>query len=158
MVAIATSQEAKRLQCLIRHIEDVRQDCQLLGTRLIERGDLDLGRTLIANGFAHDHSKFDGVEWEHLHSRSDPLFAEAWEHHIKNNSHHPEYWGSIHRMPPVAVAEMTCDWHARAAELDGGGLRWWIDHEATSRFGFSWGDEVGRMVADYVDLLLEHWN
>lgn len=160
MVAIATTQEAKRLQCLIRHVEDVRHDCQLLGTRLIERGEADLGRQLIANGFIHDHSKFEGIEWEHLHSKDDPLFPAAWDHHVRENPHHPEHWGEygIHKMDKIFVCEMICDWHARSSELDGGGLRWWIDHEATRRFDFSWTDEVGRMVTDYVELLLEHWN
>lgn len=160
MVAIANSQDAKRLQSLIRHVEDVQYDCQLLGTRLIERGEPDLGRTLIANGFVHDHSKFEGLEWEHLHSPADPMFQEAWDHHIHVNPHHPEYWGEygIYKMGRVLVAEMVCDWHSRSTELDGGGLRWWIDHDATRRFGFSRDDEVGRQVADFVELLLEHWN
>jgi hypothetical protein len=133
-----------------------------LGTRLYERGEHDLGRNLISNGFIHDHSKFDGVEWEHLQSRYDPLFGEAWVHHVKNNPHHPEYWSpdgdGIHKMPRLYMAEMVCDWHARATELDGGGLRWWITHQGMPKFHFDWHDEIGKQVADFVELLLEHWN
>jgi hypothetical protein len=170
MVTLAVSPEAKRLQSLIRHIEGVQQDCQILGTRLIERGEAEDGRMLIANGFIHDHSKFEGVEWEHLHSKSDPMFAEAWQHHVTHNQHHPEFWealprdarsGSctgIHKMPRVYLAEMVCDWHSRGSELDGGSLRWWIDTYALKKFNFTWDDEVGRQVRDFVELLLEHWN
>jgi hypothetical protein len=160
MVAIAADPVNQRLQSLIRHVEDVRQDCTILGTRLIARGEPDVGRILISNGFIHDHSKFSGLEWEHLHSQKDPLFAEAWRHHIRHNPHHPEFWGDggIHRMERTAVAEMICDWHARAAELDGGGLRWWINHEAMRKFKFDSDDEVGKQVKDFVELLLEHWN
>jgi hypothetical protein len=159
MVSIASGLETKRLQTLIRHVADVSNDCQILGTRLIERGEADLGRALIANGFVHDHSKFQGIEWEHLHSRCDPLFDDAWNHHIRFNDHHPEFWeGGIHHMPRIALAECVCDWHSRSSELDGGGLRWWITHDATRRFGFGWDDAVGQTIKDFVELLLEHWN
>lgn len=159
MVTLASSPEAKRLQCLIRHIEGVRQDCQLLGTRLIERGEDSLGRTLIANGFMHDHSKFSGIEWDHLYSRDDPLFGEAWKHHIYSNDHHPEFWepwGGICAMERVAVAEMCCDWHSRSAEF-GSCLRQWIDEVAMKKYHFGPDDEVGKHISDFVDLLLEHW-
>ena len=41
--------------------------CSLLGRRLIERGDVDLGVKLIANSYLHDNSKFTSfVEWNYL--------------------------------------------------------------------------------------------
>ncbi len=143
----------------MRHIEDVQQDCQILGANLIERGEADTGRLLIANGLCHDRSKFVGVEWEHLDSRSDPLFGQAWQHHIEHNEHHPEFWGEggIHKMGRVYVAEMVCDWHSRSSEF-GSCLRDWIASQATRKFDFSEADEVGRQIIDFVDMLLEHWN
>jgi hypothetical protein len=44
-------------------------------------------RLLIARVFVHDATKFR-----------------------ETNQHHPEYWGGLHRMPDIAVAEMVCDW------------------------------------------------
>lgn len=159
MVTLLAEPSIKRLRSLIRHVEDVQQDCQILGGRLIERGEPDLGRMLIANGLSHDASKFTGIEWDHLDSKQDPLFEEAWLHHVHGNAHHPEYWGDggIHRMPRVYVAEAVADWHARSTEF-GSSLRDWIDREAMRKFSFGPHDEVGRQVADFVDLLLEHWN
>jgi hypothetical protein len=158
MVTLAITPLSKRLRSLVRHIEDVQQDCQILGTHLIERGELDVGRTLIANGFVHDHSKFEGIEWEHLTTKEDPLFEEAWRHHTQNNKHHPEFWlGGIHEMERVYVAEMVCDWHSRSSEFCSG-LREWIEYEATRKYHFGPSDEVARQIQDFVNLLSERWD
>jgi hypothetical protein len=41
-------------------------------------------------------------------------FALAWEHHYKNNPHHPKYWiqsdGTILDMELRYIIEMLCDW------------------------------------------------
>ena len=54
----------QHLDNLVRHIELVRDACLLLGKRLIARDRQELGRILIAHGFTHDTSKFQGIEWE----------------------------------------------------------------------------------------------
>lgn len=36
----------------------------------------------------------------------------ALEHHYRNNSHHPQYWGQIDLMGPLDQIEMLCDWKA----------------------------------------------
>ncbi|SVC81897.1 uncharacterized protein METZ01_LOCUS334751, partial [marine metagenome] len=56
----------KHLKSLIRHIDNVRASCLLLGERLIENDKDELGLQLIANGHIHDASKFYGIEWEYL--------------------------------------------------------------------------------------------
>jgi hypothetical protein len=61
----------QHLDNLVRHIELVREACLLLGKRLIARDRQEFGRILIAHGFAHDASKFQGVEWEYLHAGRD---------------------------------------------------------------------------------------
>src|SRR5205823_14754210 len=58
----------QHLDNLVRHIEMVRSACLLLGKRLMARGRPDFARLLIARGFAHDASKFFGIEWEYLHA------------------------------------------------------------------------------------------
>ena len=41
-------------------------------------------------------------------------FEKAWEHHYKNNPHHPKYWikddGTILDMEIRYIIEMLCDW------------------------------------------------
>ena len=52
------------LDALIRHIGLVRDACVLLGKRLIAQGRPHFGRLLIARGFVHDVSKFQGdIDW-----------------------------------------------------------------------------------------------
>lgn len=157
MVHHAVDPPIKRLQCLMRHIEDVREDCELLGTRFIERGEFDFGKTLIRNGLIHDNSKFEGIEWEELNGHHDHLLEIAIREHVKKNPHHPEYWdssGGIHVMPRIYLAEAVCDWHARSTEF-GTALRPWINDEATQRFHFSKTDKVYKDIQEFLSLLLE---
>lgn len=152
-----------RLSNLLRHVENVRDDCLLLGRRLIERGDEDLGLQLIANGQVHDNSKFRGIEWEYLNDgafpRPDPdpnreMFLVAHRQHVTTNMHHPEFWGDIADMPPIFLAEMVCDWHARSSE-QGTDLLEWVKDRATERFKFPVSGRVYKDIKGYVELLLE---
>jgi hypothetical protein len=157
MVALQTTPETKRLRQIMRHIEDVREDCEILGANLIDRGEFEIGKLLIHNGLIHDASKLEGLEWEHL-GVADPLHELAWRHHVENNSHHPEYWADgVRSMDRVSLSELVCDWHSRSSEL-GTNLREWIKREAMPRFHFSTADQVGRDIEELVELLLEHWN
>jgi hypothetical protein len=56
----------QRIHKIIQHINHVRDNCLILGEKLIASGKSDMGRLLIANGFIHDNSKFYGVEWDFL--------------------------------------------------------------------------------------------
>ena len=55
-----------KVRAIARHIRNVEDNCLLLGEKLIESGEIDLGRQLIANGMVHDESKFHGIEFEYL--------------------------------------------------------------------------------------------
>ena len=150
---------AKRRKVLLRHIDNVRKNCQVLGERLIEKGELKLGHRLIANGQLHDNSKFHGVEWEYLHGdvkeNNPKAFEGATYQHIHTNGHHPEYWeGGIHKMPRVYLAELVCDWAARSAEF-GNDLREWIKTKATKKFDMTVQSTVYKEIKGLVDLLLD---
>lgn len=166
MVSIAVDPQTKRLQCLLRHIADVREDTEILGGRLIERGEFDFGKELIQHGLVHDNSKFEGIEWQQLNGHHDHLLHEAIRVHAIKNPHHPEYWANqhqidmreaIHAMPRIYVAEMVCDWHARSTEL-GTNIREWVTLHAPQKFSFSTDDQVGTQIKEFLDLLLEHWD
>lgn len=81
----------------------------------------------------HDMSKYSDIEFEPYRLRFYPTeeekellkseeesmqqqmdFEAAWEHHYKNNPHHPKYWiqmdGSINDMELKYIIEMLCDW------------------------------------------------
>lgn len=144
---------SQRVQLILDHIQHVQRNCYKLGMRLIEAGELELGRNLIANGQIHDNSKFKGIEFDHLF-RNDPLLGDVVTHHSSTNMHHPEYWGGIKKMPELYVAEMVCDWYARSAEF-GTDLRVWIDTEATKKFEFTQDDEVYQIILKMLNILLE---
>lgn len=145
-----------KIDDIIRHIEHVRDNCVLLGERLINIGRKDMGRLLIANGFIHDNSKFYGVEWDYLSDDSgDPeLLRIAVSQHNRTNKHHPEYWGGIEIMPPLYVAEMVCDWKARSNEF-GTSLQDWITQGAAVRFGYTTDSEIYRKVTYYSEMLCD---
>lgn len=142
-----------KIELVFNHIQNVQRNCYKLGIKLMHRGEIELGRTLIANGQIHDNSKFKGIEFDHLF-HADPLLPEVVKHHQSINPHHPEYWGGIHNMPKVYVAEMVCDWYARSSEF-GTGLRDWIDNQAIEKFNFSPEDKVYTTIQEMLNLLLE---
>ena len=148
-----TSIAEEKIHAVLSHIENVQRNCNKVGLKLIRSGHISLGRNLIANGHIHDNSKFKGIEWEHLFSGSH-ILADVISHHNTTNAHHPEYWGGIHEMPELYVAEMVCDVTARSQEF-GTGIREWIKKEATKKYKFKLTDPVGEQIIKYLDLLLE---
>ncbi|HCI72100.1 MAG TPA: hypothetical protein DHV30_16495 [Balneola sp.] len=152
-------EDEKHLRSLLRHVDNVRQSSLLLGERIIESGNEKLGIDLISNGQIHDYSKFRGCEWlylrpEFIDSTKKELFDSAKKQHVNSNPHHPEYWGSIHQMPKVYIAEMVCDWSARSHE-QGNDLREWIREKGTKIFDMTTQSKVYREIKFFVDLLLE---
>lgn len=155
------SSQERRLQALLRHIGNVRDNCELLGQRLAERGEEELGLRLVANGQVHDHSKFFGIEWQYLNDGAwpregdDAMFQAALLQHVTTNLHHPEAWpGGIESMDRLHLAEMCADWGARSAE-QGGDLMEWVKDSATRRFGFSLCGRVYKELRGLIGLLLD---
>lgn len=157
-MVFATKDESRtRLSHLLRHVEGVARDCEILGERLIEAGEFDFGKDLIVNGRIHDASKFHGIEWGHLGVPGDPMHEEAWRSHVAKNAHHPEFWDEhegIHIMDRLHIAEMVADWHQRSSEF-GTDFRGWIKTGAMPRYGFTVNDKIYKKIKEFVDLLLE---
>ena len=149
---------AKRLAAVLRHIENVQDNCKLLGTRLIEQGRVEFGRTLIANGLIHDNSKLSGIEWEYLHEdvkeTNAVLFQLAYQQHIKTNPHHIEFWGNIEAMPEIYIAEMICDWKSRSSEF-GTDFWLWVKEKATKKYKFTIHSRPYKSIKNFADLLLD---
>lgn len=148
----------KKVENISRHINNVIQFANLLGRRLIEKGDTysDLGRKLIANSYLHDHSKFNGIEWLHLvaYDKNNVDLAMAIKNHVLTNKHHPEYWGGIEHMPKIYLLEAICDWAARSSEI-GNDLRDWVKNKATKRYNFKVQSNIYKEIKLYIDILLD---
>lgn len=150
-------EDYKHLQCVLRHITNVRDNCELLGERLISRGENKLGIELIGLGLVHDYSKIHNQnEFKYLRESyfGKPEFVCAITSHITTNYHHPEAWGSIDEMPRVFIAEMVCDWKSRSSEF-GNDLMSWIRERATEKFHFSKNGGVYKEIKEMVDILLD---
>src|SRR5208282_4579478 len=153
------NQDLAKVRAILRHVRNVHEACLLLGERLIERGESQLGRRLITRGFQHDLSKFFGIEWDLMApcdqtSRPNKKLRMAVSHHNTTNDHHPEFWGSIHEVPRWAVAEMICDWKSRSEEF-GTSLHAYIKENATERWHFSERDPIYRTIMEFVNMLCD---
>jgi len=147
----------EKLDQILRHIKLVQDACHLLGRRLIQDGDVQLGLNLIRNSFKHDNSKFYGLEWEHIAtavSDNKDIQQLVIYHHRMINDHHPEFWDGIDHMPQVSLAECVCDWYARSTEF-ATDLREWINKEALDRYDVSKHSKTYKSIKRYVDLLVE---
>lgn len=143
-----------KIDFLLKHIQMVQYYIGLMGKALIAKGEIDLGKRLIANGMLHDNSKFFGVEWEHLSIEEDPLLGEAISHHQQTNPHHPEYWGGIEFMPKLYILEMICDWKARSTEF-GTDFKEWIEKIACKRYKIKKNSDKYNLIFESVELILE---
>lgn len=152
-------QTMAKIKAICRHIRNVQDNCLLLGEKLFEKGEIELGRQLIANGFIHDASKFHGIEFDYL-SITNPTeettklkLKLAVIHHRKINLHHVEHWSKgITEMPLVYLAEMVCDIKARSEEF-GTSLRDYINNEAIVKWNITTNDEIYKQIMEFVDLL-----
>lgn len=150
----------KKIKVLLRHIKLVQDACEVIGTKLIESGEIELGKNLIAKSLIHDNSKFYGLEWTILMSydeyKDDDVekLEMAIFQHINTNDHHPEYWGDINSMPKICIAEMVADWYARSNEF-GTDLRKWIKNTALEKYNISPHGVKYKEIKKFVDLLLE---
>lgn len=146
----------KRLDTLLRHIKHVQDAALLLGERLIEKGEVEFGRLLIANSMTHDNSKFFGLEWDHLNGSSsdNDILKLVIHQHQKTNPHHPEYWGGVDSMPRIFVAEMVCDWHARSLEMGDSFLNW-VRGDALTKYNIKPNSTAHKRIKEFVCLLVE---
>ena len=95
-----------------------------------------------------DFSYPEGVEEE---------VDKAFDHHVKNNSHHPEFHKSINDMSDVDIIEMVCDWTAMAQELEeeNGSARSWADKTVGKKWKFN--DNQKKLIYDTIKAL-EFWD
>lgn len=145
----------KRLSIIQRHIGHVMEACDLLGRRLIEIGEINIGLQLIANSYLHDNSKFRGIEFVGMSLPDDKeLLKVTIKNHQLTNPHHVQYWGSVHLMPDVYLAELVCDLYARSHEF-GTNLREYIDTDFKKNNKLTVRSKIYLKIKFFVDLLLD---
>lgn len=151
-------QEIKKVESLVRHVRNVQDACFMLGKKLIELGENDFGRILIANSMLHDNSKFYGIEWDYLNPNSSEnnkeLFIHALKQHQCTNKHHPEYWGHINDMPRIHVAEMVCDWYARSVEM-GTDLKDFFINQAIDKYKINKSGKKFKEIKYFIEVVLD---
>jgi len=149
--------DIKHLNNVLRHIKNVRDNCELLGERLVASGEGQLGIDLIGLGQIHDYSKIHNqTEFKYLRDEfyGKPEFNTALLSHISINLHHPEAWHGIEEMPRIYVAEMVCDWKSRGTEF-GSDVIDWVKEKATKKFGFSTKGKVYKEIKEFFSILLD---
>jgi hypothetical protein len=151
--------------------------------------DPDVYKELLERGAIHDESKFYGPEvapyvyvtWEYYCKDNNIPFEvdaatrdamhKATEHHIHNNSHHPEFFDKNSKinkedkdkspqsitdatiMSDIDIAEMCCDWCAMSKEKGSDGPFDWADKNIGKRWKFTDAQ------IDYIYTLLDFlWN
>lgn len=153
---VSVSTILKRLDATIRHCEHVREGCELLGRRMLERGyDPDFCIALIVNGRIHDAPKFKGIEFQYLSFNDNKEALKlAVEHHRKTNSHHVAFWSGIENMPPIYLAELVVDLYARSQEF-GTDLREYLKTDFFPKYNITKSCRVAKLIKEYVDILLD---
>lgn len=112
-----------------RKIFDFVQD-QASHVRLVQSQVWSFCNKLMDEAIAHDKSKFSDKEMpafvasrDSLNQSKDgfdpeyqkQLMGEAIQHHVKTNSHHPEYWKAVgQKMPLYEIIAMFFDWRSRS--------------------------------------------
>lgn len=64
--------------------------------------------------------------------KDEQQFEKAWEHHYKNNPHHPKYWNGKD-IPLVFILEMLCDWFAMSKHFGTDCYEWWVNEADKER-------------------------
>lgn len=105
---------------------------QIKHIKLVQQLVLNFCNNLMTEVLKHDESKFSEIEYatfvesrQTLNQSKDGkdegyqkyLQSEAIQHHINNNSHHPEYWDRLNKnMPLEQVIIMFFDWKSRSID------------------------------------------
>lgn len=149
-----------------KHIDRVIKNCYIISKHLPE----DIKNILNDRVELHDVSKFSedefypyvwltwikkpGNENFVYNHQINEYINKAWEHHKRENKHHPEYFeimfGDINKMTIIDLAEMVADWHSMTQEF-GGSTKEWMDKNVGSRWKFN--DVNKREIEKYVKIL-----
>jgi hypothetical protein len=98
------------------------------------------------------HCVLNNIEF----SCSEDLYKEAISHHLKNNSHHPEYHSCVNDMSNMDLIEMVCDWGAMAEEFSEDSAKVYADKVLGKKYKFH--EENIKKIYSYIELLEDFKN
>lgn len=137
--------EQEYMNYIEEHIANVKTVFQKYGNRLCK--ELHINKfELERNIYKHDMSKFSDDEFNAYRNYFYPCtdeevnkeeFNKAWEHHYRNNPHHPEYWktdDNIQDMPNIYIAEMLCDWEAMSMKFNNNTYEYYLKERDKNPF------------------------
>lgn len=149
----------EKIEMILSHIKKVEANMQFIAKELIKQNEENLlfCLELLANSRLHDVTKLTGSEFFYLNDDyiGTDEFEKALRLHQKTNKHHPEYYGTIHLMDEVHLAEMACDLFARGQEF-GTNTMEWIETVATEKYHFEMTDKVGKSLKKYIEILTKN--
>ena len=140
---------------LENHIHMVQANARILASHFIKEGRHREAKELLARAQVHDKSKWFGIEWDYLHQGDDidrELIQLAIRQHQAVNDHHPEFHNGIENMPEMCIAEMVCDWLARAQEF-GKDVNDFVTNVATEKYKLYMWAKQRRLINEYLAIL-----
>lgn len=148
--------DVDHLDDIVSHLAEVHKNAVKIAKALLQNGETDLAQNLLQRAYSHDVDKFKGIQWTCMRMgepKTNQIELAILEHN-HTNAHHPEYHGNIHKMSKLDVAEMLCDWGARAAEFKTS-LQDYIDKTAMKRYGFTKTDAVYALIMSFKRMLCD---
>lgn len=149
---------------LCEHKKILIDSCRILSVYFLKENKEDFALNLMKRAFVHDISKLSKFEFhaadafdsfsKHTNTRNHDFSDDEkifLNEHWKNNKHHPEHWDDVNNMTDVDIAEMVCDWHARAIEFEDD-LITYIEHRQNTRFSFP--DNIYSKIIYYANILI----
>lgn len=114
---------------------------QIEHLQILQKQVLAFCNKLFSAAIEHDTSKWSSIEYEEFvrqrtalrgstdgkdKAYQDGYRTDAIQHHVKNNSHHPEYWDARgERMPLHEIISMFLDWNSRCIQKGGDMEKFW---------------------------------
>jgi hypothetical protein len=146
----------KKIEAIQRHISNVQDACNIIGRKLIERGELILGRQIIADSYLHDNSKLTSfMEWEYLFQEENKeLLQLAVREHQSANPHHLEYWKDTENIPRRYLAQLVADTFARSNEF-GEGYWEFMKNKFFPKYKIRVNSRLYKIIKEFADLLVE---
>lgn len=151
------NKEYEYTQYILDHIANVKSAFYKYGDRLCQ--ELNINKMeLEKNIYEHDMSKFSSEEFDAYRNyfypysneeKDEDAFELAWEHHYKNNKHHPQYWcnnGKIEDMPNIYIAEMLCDWQAMKMKFGGSNYDYYMEERDKKPFSEKTKNTLDRVI------------
>lgn len=129
------------------HIMNIRLAYIKYGEILCKKLNIS-NHQLLLNINKHDQSKYSEKEFDSYRqyfypcsneTKNEELFNKAWEHHYKENPHHPEYWidddsNTINDMPNIYITEMLLDWEAMSMKFNNNTYDYYMKNKDSKPF------------------------